>query len=171
VQSGNWNTGSTWNTGTVPTAADNVIVTTNHTVTINSNAVCNNLQVGIGGVSILRIGNSTTSRTLDIGGTLTIRQNGQFTVNTAFAATHQILLNGNIANAGTFNLAPTATSVANITFDNPYANQAVNGVGLINRYNRITISKVDNTLRQVDINTTTFEAADGFLTLIQGTSE
>lgn len=169
VQSGNWNTGSTWNTGTVPTAADNVIVTTNHTVTINANAVCNNLQVGIGGVSILRIGNSTTSRTLDIGGTLTIRQNGQFTVNTAFAATHQILLNGNIANAGTFNLAPTATSVANITFDNPYANQAVNGVGLINRYNRITISKVDNTLRQVDINTTTFEAADGFLTLIQGT--
>jgi hypothetical protein len=169
VQSGNWNTGSTWNAGTVPGPSDNVIVANGHTVTINTNAVCNNLQVGQGGTAVLRFGNNNTARSLDVGGNILVRQNAQFTVNTASLTTHQLFVNGNIANAGTIDFAPTGTSLCDVTFDNPYANQLVNGVGTVNRYNRIIINKVDNTIRQVDFATSTFTAANGFLSLLQGT--
>ncbi|MCU0433105.1 MAG: T9SS type A sorting domain-containing protein [Bacteroidia bacterium] len=169
VQSGNWNTGSTWNIGTVPGPADNVIIANTHTVTINTNAACNNLQVGQGASGVLRFGNNNTSRTLDVGGTINIRNNGTFTVNTASLTTHQLFVNGNISNGGILNLAPTGTSLCDVTFDNPYASQIVNGVGTTNIFNRITVSKLDNTNRTVDIATSTFNAANGFLTLVQGT--
>ena len=49
VQDGDWNTASTWSGGAVPTSSDNVII--DHSVTINSNAVANDIEVRAGSLS------------------------------------------------------------------------------------------------------------------------
>ena len=45
VNSGNWDNPSTWNCNCVPTATDEVIVQTGHTVTLNQNATVKYLRV------------------------------------------------------------------------------------------------------------------------------
>lgn len=171
VTSGNWGTGSTWNAGTVPTGSDNVIIANGHTVTINVNASCNNLQIGqtVPNTSVLRIGNNATARTITVNGNITITTGASLTANTASLATHALSLNGNLTNNGTLNLAPTATSRCGVTFTNPYNTQTVGGTGTTNNFHTVNVNKVDYKTRYVDVTTPTFTATAGFLTLTRGT--
>lgn len=168
INTGNWSIKGTWNTNTVPTSADNVTIADGHVVTINTNAVCNNLIVGQGTSGVLIIGNNTTGRTVTLSGSLTVSSGATFSVNGVNDATHSIILPSDIVNNGVINFSVTASRICNATF-NKNGNQTISGTGGTTKFNLITLnmgSSVNNTL---DIQTPTFEAASNFLTLTNGT--
>ncbi|MDQ3111100.1 MAG: fibronectin type III domain-containing protein [Bacteroidota bacterium] len=170
VATGNWGTASTWNVNSVPGPSDNVIITSNHVVTINIPApACHNLTIGQGGAASLRIGSNNTARTFTVWGNIVVAANASFTVNTASNATHQLNLYGNITNGNIVDFAPDGNSFCNVSFLHPYINQVVGGGGATNRFNLITVDKGDDFVRMVDVTTATFAPAAGFLTLVNGT--
>lgn len=76
AQSGNWNDAATWG-GTVPTAANDVIIASGHTVTVSTtsdNQNCNNITVNAGGFLTANGANSPSSakRQLSVNGTAVI---------------------------------------------------------------------------------------------------
>lgn len=72
--SGNWSAGATWVGGVVPTAGDNVVVASGHTVTIDTtNAVCNDLSVS-GTVTFPDV----NARAITINGNCSIGATGKF---------------------------------------------------------------------------------------------
>lgn len=169
VMTGNWATGATWNTGTVPTAADDVFIANGHTVTINANAGCHNLQVGQGTSGILRIGNNNTVRTVNITGSVTVNAGAAFGANAASNTTHSVTIAGNVANSGTIDMVPDANSFANCTFSNAIADQFITGGGTMTRFNRITVDKGTSMTSTLDITNSNFTAPANFLVLRNGT--
>lgn len=165
--SGNWGTANTWTPNGVPTSADNVIIANGHTVSIIANAVCNNLTVGQGASGILQF-NGGTARTLTVNNSVTVSANATFTVNTGSNVTHSLLVNeGNIVNNGVINFATDGNSLANLFFTRD-GNQTISGSGSVNNYNLIsmTLGTPDHSL---EVNSSNFSAAAGFLTLNSGT--
>jgi hypothetical protein len=170
IATGNWNQNSTWNLNAVPGPNDNVIITSNHIVTINAAGMaCHNLTVGQGGAAVLRFGNNNTARTLTVWGNITVAANASLTVNTASNTTHQLDLYGNITNNGVVDFQPDANSLCNVTFLHAYLNQVLNGSGTTNRYNLMTVNKGTDNFRIVNVLTSTFVVPNGFLTLVNGT--
>ncbi len=171
VATGNWGTAGTWDVNAVPGANDNVIIANGHTVTINVNATtCHNLQIGQGGTpSVLRMGNNNNARTMTVLGNITIFSNGTLQANPASNISHQLDLYGNIINNGIVDLQPDLNSFWNVTFLHPYANQVVGGTGITNRYNNINVNKGTEAKRIVEVTTSTFTPAIGFLTMTNGT--
>lgn len=169
VATGNWNTAGTWTPSGVPTAADNVTIANGHTVTINTDAVCNNLTVGQGTSGILRIGNNLAARTVTVSNNITVNPGGQFITNTASNATHNLTFNGNLINNGTLNFVSDANSLCNVIL-NKNGNQTVSGTGGTTNFNRITLNMGSSLANVLDITTSSFSvAATNFLTLNSGT--
>ena len=167
VTSGNWNTSGTWSPSGVPTSTDNVIIKDGHTITINGNALCNNLTVGQGNTGTLRIGNSTTSRNLTINGDLLINSGGTLIAGTS-NATHTINFAGNITNNGTLNFRATSARLVNATF-NRNGSQQISGTGGTTSFNTIVQNMGTDISNTLDITSTNFTAPDNFLTLTNGT--
>lgn len=164
--SGNWSTPTTWTPTGVPAFSDNVIIDNNHTVTIDVNASCNNLQVGNGGNgALLQIGNNNTSRNMSFNN-VTIQNGNAFVVNINSNTTHSLNLFGNIVNNGTLNFQPDANSFCNINFNSP-KNFTISGSGNVNHYNSI---RLELTYRQnsLTVQSSTFSANNNFLNLISG---
>jgi hypothetical protein len=169
IASGNWGTAGTWSPSGVPTAGDNVTIANGHTVTVNTNATCNNLTVGQGASGILRIGNNTTTRTVTINNDIAINTGGQFIANTASNITHALTVTGNITNNGTLNFASDGDSFANTTF-NKNGNQTISGTGGTLRFNNIIVNMGSVNSNTLDITASNFTvAATNFLTLTNGT--
>jgi hypothetical protein len=57
AKSGNWSDTSTWTTNTVPTATDNVLINSNHVITLDANGATRDLTMNSG--SILNINANT----------------------------------------------------------------------------------------------------------------
>lgn len=169
VTSGNWATGSTWNTGTVPSTGDNVIIANGHTVIINTNAGCHNLQVGQGASGILRIGNNNVVRTFTVTGNITVNAGASFGANPASNRTHILLCNGNISNAGTIDMMPDNNSFCNTTFGFATGNQTISGAGALTRFNRVTVDMGANMNQVLEVTSTNFSAPSGFLIMRNGT--
>ncbi len=168
IVTGNWNTAGTWTPSGVPSAADNVTIANGHTVTINSDAVCNNLTVGQGTSGILQIGNTNTARTVTINNNITVNAGAQFVANVNSNTTHLLTVTGNITNNGTLNFATDAASFCNTTF-NKNGNQTISGSGGTNNFNRITLNMGISINNMLDITTTNFTVPTNFLTLTNGT--
>ena len=162
---GNWAAAATWaapcNVATGPVAGDTVTILTSHTVTVASNVAAATLTVNAGGT--LSIGNDATARTITLTGALT--NSGTVTANAAFAATHTLTIAGDIVNSGTFNLAPNATSLCNVTFNNN-GNQTVSGSAMT--FNRITLNMGAARANTLDMQAPITTPA-GFLTISNGT--
>jgi hypothetical protein len=170
ITTGNWNTGSTWNTGTVPGPNDNVIIANSHTVTVNADAFCANLTINQGGAaSVLQVGNGGQSRTLTINGNVTVGVNGTFKAKSNSNTTHQVNFYGSITNNGVVDFAPDANSFCNAAFLSTFSNQLLDGTGATNRYNLITVNKGSSNAAILEVSTSTFVPATGFLTLLNGT--
>ncbi len=71
VASGNWNIGGTWGCGGVPTAADDAVVVTGQTVTLNVNPAAASVTVNQGGTLALN-GTRTASTNITVNGTLNL---------------------------------------------------------------------------------------------------
>lgn len=167
VVSGNWNTPGSWLPSGVPTATDNVTILDGHTITINTNTVCNRLTIGQGTSGSLRIGNNGTARTITVNENLIINSGADFSTNTASDATHLFSFNGNITNNGTLNFASDATSLCDFTFTRN-GNQSVSGTGS-STFNLITLNMGVSEYNIASISTPFFTAANNFLTLSNGT--
>jgi hypothetical protein len=167
VTTGNWNTAGSWLPTGVPTAGDNVTIANGHTITINvNNATCNNLTIGQGTSGVLQIGTNATALAMNFKN-ITVNAGAIFRVNTASNTTHTLTTQGNIVNNGTINFN-SATNLCNVVF-NKNGNQSITSTATTNNYNRITVNlgtSINNTL---DIASTNFSAATGFLTLTNGT--
>ncbi|MBL7930641.1 MAG: fibronectin type III domain-containing protein, partial [Bacteroidia bacterium] len=161
---GNWNTAATWSPSGVPTSADNVYIANGHTVSINANAVCNNLTVGQGTSGYLQF--TGTARTMTVNNNITVNSNATFLVSTGSNVTHSITVEGNIVNNGTVNFASDANSLVNVSFVRD-GNQTLSGSGATNTYNNIsmTLGAADHIL---EISSSSFSAASNFLTLNSG---
>lgn len=168
IVTGNWSAIGTWDCSCVPTTGDNVVIANGTTVTLDVNGSCNSLNVGQGFTGQLTIGNSATARTLTVNTDVTILM-GATIVTGATGATHIMSMGGNLTNNGTFDLAPTATCVCNITF-NKNGNQALSGTGATTNFNRITLNMGISNTNVFNIASNNFTVLPtNFLTLTNGT--
>lgn len=167
VKSGNWNSTSTWDCHCIPTIGDDITIANGHTVTVDVNAVCNMLTVGQGTSGQLIIGNNSTARTLTVDSDIVVHPGGIITTG-ATAAIHTLIIDDDIINNGTFDLAPTTTRVCNVMFTNDDdSDQIVSGSGVITNFNSIAVNLGLST-NKVEITASNFTAASNFLTLTSG---
>lgn len=167
LASGNWHTKSTWDCNCIPTAGDDVTIADGHTVTLNGNGISNMLTIGQGISGELIIGNNSTGRTLTIDSDIVVHSGAILTTG-ATSATHTLIIDDDIINNGTFDLAPTATRVCNVSFtNNNDSDQIVSGTGVTTRFNRVTINMLSSA-NKVEITASNFSAASNFLTLTNG---
>jgi hypothetical protein len=165
---GNWSSPTTWTPTGVPTAADNVIINNNHTVTIDMNAQCNALQIGNGSTgALLQIGNNNTQRTINIFSNINIQNGNTFRVNLNSNTTHTINFFGNtINNNGSLNLQPDANSFCTLNLGGA-RNFTITGTGPVNHYYFINQTLTNNNY-SVSVSSSTFSAINDFLRLNSG---
>ena len=168
IASTSWSTATTWSPTGVPSISDNVTIANTHTVTIDMNAVCNNLTIGQGASGVLSIGNNNTARTITVNGNVVVNTGATFSVNPGSNTTHLISFPGNIINNGRINFVPDATSFCNATFSKN-GNQTISGTGTLTSFNRMTLNMGTSINNTLDIQTPTFTAPNDFLTLTNGT--
>ncbi|MCD6019993.1 MAG: hypothetical protein K0S53_3114 [Bacteroidetes bacterium] len=168
IATGMWGTATTWSPTGVPTAGDNVTIANGHLVTINANAVCNNLTVGQGLSGMLTIGNNNTARTIAMTGSLTVNTGGAFNVASTSNGVHSLTLTSNVINNGTINFRPDANSLCNVTF-NYNGNQTISGTGAVSTFNLMNVSLGTSVNNILDIQTPSFSVPRDFLILNYGT--
>ena len=168
ITTGLWNTATTWSPTGVPTSADNVTIANGHTVTIDVNALCNNLTIGQGTSGVLAIGNNNVSRTVVVNGSVTINSGATFSVNPASNITHSITIPNNIINNGKLNFASDANSLCDATFTKN-GNQTISGTGTITSFNKMNLNMGSSINNILDIQTPSFVAPTDFLILNSGT--
>jgi hypothetical protein len=170
IRTGNWNTITTWDKNSVPSVGANVTIANGHTVTIDVGITVNNLNIGQGTSGVLLIGNSTTARTLNVLGNITVSTGAQFMVNTSFASSAHILnLTSNIVNNGTFDFGPSATSRCQAVF-NRTGSQTISGTGATTRFYLMTLNMGTSNSNVLDIISSNFSSqSTGFLTITNGT--
>lgn len=167
IASGNWHTKSTWDCNCIPTLGDDVTIANGHTVTLDGNGVSNMLTIGQGISGQLIIGNNSTGRTLTLDSDLVVLSGAVITTS-ATSATHTLIIDDDIINNGTFDLAPTSGRVCNVSFiNNTDSDQVVSGTGVTTRFNRITVNMLSSATK-VEITASNFSAASNFLTLTRG---
>lgn len=167
VTSGNWNTATTWSPTGVPTSGDNVIIANGHSITINTNAVCNSLRIGTTATSTLQFGNNT-ARSMTVFGSMTVSTNSSFSVASNSNANHSITFYGDITNNGNINFATDNNSTCDASFVRN-GSQTISGTGTTNKFNLMTVNMGSSANNILEISSTTFTAPTNFLTLTNGT--
>lgn len=118
IASGNWSSTSTWSTGTVPTSTDNVIINSNHTITLDASGNTRDLTLNSGSVlninaNTLTVNNNLTNTGGNIvvgGGTLTVVGSAAAA---GFSTTGTVALNSgtiNVGNGSNYNRTFTLSS-------------------------------------------------------------
>ncbi|MGB8191909.1 MAG: G8 domain-containing protein [Chitinophagaceae bacterium] len=115
AQSGNWSTASTWAGGIVPTATDNVIIASGHTITYdvasgsaNSLVVNNSATLQLNASMLLSVAaNASNSGTINLGSSANLRIGGDLTNGSVIApamgaANTLISIGSNFSNTGSF---------------------------------------------------------------------
>ena len=153
------------------TRFNNVSINNGSTVTLSTTSATTmvNVTVGQGATGVLTF-DAAAARTLTISGNVTVNAGAQFITQAAGTQTHIVSIAGNLTNGGTFDMSRGgATFIANVTF-NGSVNQTVSGSGATTRFNNIIVNNsVPASI--ININTSNFTAAAGFLTLTSGIFE
>jgi trimeric autotransporter adhesin len=119
VQSGNWSNQNTWDCSCVPAVNDDVIISTNHTVTFVSNGnTVRNLTINSGGILSDNGNTNTITGNLKVNGTysgngvITLSGNGTTIDGTgSISNTAQVTVNGNKIILSTANLTKNSGNV------------------------------------------------------------
>lgn len=142
VTTGNWNTTSSWTPTGVPLATDEVYINEGHTISINSNAVCNNLTIN-GKLQFT----TSNNRSLTISNNLTISSSGEFSTTNLTNTANRSVTIGNAANAvgnlivnGIFDMAKSNTLFASVIFKGDFSS-SISGNGATCKFDNITINK------------------------------
>ena len=165
VGSSSWSLAATWtsagNCNRVPLAGDDVVISAG-TTTLDANSVAlNSLTVD----GALVIGNNATARALTVTGNIAISATGTISLG-ATAATHTLTAGGDITNAGSMNLSPGASRLANVTF-NRNGSQVVSGAGAYT-FNLITLNQGATNANVLDMQSA-ITVPSAFLTITNGT--
>lgn len=166
-QSGNWSSAAIWTPNGVPTAGDNVTISNGHVVSINTNGQCNNLTVGTTGAATLRFATNTI-RTLTVNKNLLVNNGCTFDVNPSSNKTHVLNVEGNITNNGTIDFESNPSGQCDL-FLTQAGNTSISGTGPTNNYKLISVDLGGSANNVLDITSSNFSAANGFLTLTSGT--
>ncbi len=166
-QSGNWSNANIWTPNGVPVAGDNVTISNGHIVAINTTGQCNNLTVGTTGAATLRF-ETNTIRTLTVNKDLIVNSGSAFNVNASSSVTHILNVKGNITNNGTIDFASNPSGQCNL-FLTQAGNTNISGTGSTNNYKLISVDLGGTANNVLDISSSNFSAANGFLTLTSGT--
>ena len=151
----------------VPALGDNVTIADGATVTINTSPSVGTLTVGQGTSGTLIF--DTTARALTISGNVTIAAGGTSITQAATTATHTLTIGGDLSNAGMFNMSRNgSTLICNVTF-NKNGNQTISGAGGTTRFNLLTLNMGTSYVNRLDVTSSNFAAAVGFLSLTNGT--
>jgi hypothetical protein len=164
---GLWSNAATWNPAGVPTSGDNVSILNGHTVSVDINAVCNNLTVGSTGAALLRF-SGATARTFSVNQNISITNGSTFDVLTTSNVTHSVFIKGNIVNNGTLNFATDANSLCNALSSRAPTNQTISGSGATTRFNLMNVNLDGFSVNTLEITSSNFAAASNFLTLTEG---
>ncbi len=164
--SGDWNVAGTWSPAGVPTAGNDVIITSNHKVNIVSNSACRSLTVGTGSTAQLRFDNGT-NLTFTVGGNIVIGANAQFRIR-GQNATHTLFANGDITNNGTLDLFRSANKKAELILIRG-GNQNISGAGIYTEFYLIKLQMGASFNNIADFSTSSFVVSNDFLTLTSGT--
>lgn len=161
---GNWDSNGTWstvtygnstNTGTFPQAGDAVFIGNGHTITVNVNSACSNLDIGQGTSGIVTY-TSAGNRTLTISGNLSVNSGGKLWFNKNFSRSHTLNLGGNLSNtSGIIDLYFDPND--NVTLNFTGNNSTVSGNGTYD-LNNVTMNLISSS-NVLDIQSTTFEPA------------
>lgn len=167
IASGNWSNSAIWSPAGVPSLGENVTISNGHQVAITSTANCNNLIVGTGAAATLQFSTST-ARSMTVNNNITINTSATFDVNINSNVTHSLNVRGNIVNNGNINFATDVNSLCNV-FVNKNGNVSFSGTGPLNRFNLLNVTLGGTSNNVLDITSSNFTAANGFLTLNSGT--
>ena len=163
--SANWNVNTTWSTtaygspiniGTFPVAGDIVFIGNGYIINIAGNVACATLNVGQGVSGELKY-LSAGSYTASITGNVTVNTGAKIWYNSGVNRTHKFNIGGNFTNFGTVDFFYASNQLVNITFYTS-ASSNVTGTGIWD-LNNITLTKTLSTNAQLNIQSTTFEAA------------
>lgn len=128
--------------------AGTVTILNGHTVTLDANPApsIGNLAIGGGTSGTLILGNSTTSRTINLSGGVTLAAGSTLTVNNpGSAVSHNFSLAGNFTNnGGTFTPVNGNGRVVVNFFSS--ANQTINGTLATQTFDNVTVNKTGGTL-------------------------
>ncbi len=138
VATGNWTTASTWDANAVPSAADNVTVSTGHVVTIDAASLGAN-NVIVNGT----LGYGTTPTGFNVNGNLTVNAGGVFNVFSGSTG-KTLTVTGDIVNNGSIDVSVGTTTAGNLTL-NGTAVQTVSGSGTFGASNAIRNLTFSNT--------------------------
>jgi len=105
TKTGNWGTAGTWDSGTVPTATDDVVIASGHTVTVTG-AQLTSVNLTVAG--ILTYATNSTVGGLIVKGTLTISSGGVFNAHNG-NVNKLLTLGGDFVNNGTFEMSYNTT--------------------------------------------------------------
>jgi len=166
INTGNWNTATTWSPTGVPNSGDDVTIASNHTVSINANASCNNLTIGNTGAAA-KLEFVGAAKTFSINSNLTVTTGATFNVNVNSNSTHNLYSNGNVSNSGIINFS-SGNDFCNVTFIKN-GNQTVSGNATTNAFYNIIVNKGTSSNNILEITSSNFTAPVNFLTLTNGT--
>lgn len=122
IASGNWNSAATWDANAVPTSADNAIISTGTTVTLNvNNLVINDLTVNG------TLNYATATATFAVKGNLLVNVGGNLDVY-AGTAGKSLVVSRNFTNNGNIDLSKGTVLTNILTFDGIIP-QTVGGTG------------------------------------------
>ncbi len=122
----NWNTASNGSgsdaSGTTffKDATNTFTIQDGHTITINDSINCLGITVGGGTSGTLTFGNDATAQWLIVQGTFTVANGATVNV-AAFGATHNMQIEGTLANNGTINLRNSSSQVVNTILDGTFS--------------------------------------------------
>ena len=151
-QSGNWNATlltvyTTWNENGAPAtrmpgsaAGDNVTIGAGHIVTLNVTLINSLTSITVNGT--MQFDATGSGQSLNTSGSVTIGSGGTIDVTTGGSATtHTLYISGSIINDGTFDCAPAADRLIDVTFTLTGGDKSVSGTTpVLTRFNNITVN-------------------------------
>ena len=131
VASGDFLDPAIWNTnptGNFDNATSSFLISDGHNVVLNGDIDVLELIVGEGTSGSLAIGNSEDTRTLAVREHLTTMSGAEISVGSA--ATHLVMIYGNLVNEGSMQFRSTSSNVADVSFFG--INSKINGANTVN---------------------------------------
>ncbi|MDP3557034.1 MAG: PKD domain-containing protein [Bacteroidota bacterium] len=168
-KSGGWSKAATWIPSGVPTATDNVLISSGHKVSIDGNFACNSLTVGTTALTMSTLEfKGNTARSFTVFADIMINNADTFDIKNNSNTTHTVTFFGNIVNNGGMQFFPDANSKC-IALFKKNGNQTITGTGSFSKFSDIVVDMGTSAANILDVSVSNFTVPIDFLKLNNGT--